>query len=221
MILMKQKNLLEQFQEIRRLSEIICEPLEIEDYVVQPILEVSPPKWHLGHTTWFFEQFILTKFMKGYQEFHPDFAVLFNSYYNNIGAKIERQERGFMTRPTVKEVLSYRKHVTKNIVLLLSSEASETVLSLVTIGINHEQQHQELLAYDIKYILGTQSIFPAIGNYFEPKEIVNQQEWINVKGGLYKIGHQESSFCFDNELPAHQQYIGDFAISNRLVSNEE
>ena len=218
---MTHKNLLTQFQKTRQLSETICAPLETEDHVVQPITDVSPPKWYLAHTTWFFEQFILTKYLHSYKEFHPAFAFLFNSYYNNMGKKSLRNHRGFMTRPAVQEILQYRAYVTNAIVRLLSAEVEDTVLSLVEIGINHEQQHQELLVYDIKFILGTQPTFPALGKQFEPKDVTRDQEWITMTGGLHEIGHQESTFCFDNEQPVHKRYMDDFSISNRLVTNAE
>ena len=218
---MSYENLLKQFRKTRKLTESICEPLAIEDYVVQPMPNVSPPKWHLAHTTWFFEQFILTDYQQGYQVFDADFAFLFNSYYNNKGAKSLRHHRGFMTRPTVTKIMQYRAYVTDAIVLMLTKEVNDTVLALIEIGIHHEQQHQELLVYDIKYILGTQPTFPALGPQYEPEAIATDMEWINVPGGLYDIGHRESTFSFDNEQPVHQRYLDDFSIHNRLVTNGE
>lgn len=214
-------SLKEQFLTTRQTTEKICSPLETEDYVVQPIINVSPPKWHLAHTTWFFEQFILVKFATNYKIFHHDFSFLFNSYYNNMGERSLRENRGFMTRPTVAKIYEYRKYVTQELAQLLDNNPSNELLNLVEIGINHEQQHQELLAYDIKYILGTQPTFPSIGELFKLKEETQKQQWFLFKEGVYEIGHQGNDFCFDNELPVHKVYIQDFEISNRLITNAE
>ncbi|MEA1787114.1 ergothioneine biosynthesis protein EgtB [Arenibacter sp. GZD96] len=214
-------SLKDQFSNTRKSTEQLCNPLETEDYVVQPMNNVSPPKWHLAHTTWFFEQFILVNFAKDYAVFHPDFAYLFNSYYNNMGERSLRQNRGFMTRPSVAKIYEYRKYVTEIIVNLLENNPSDEVLTLVEIGINHEQQHQELLAYDIKYILGTQPTFPSIGSYFRAKKETQTQQWHPIEAGVYEIGHQTNDFCFDNELPVHKVYIQSCEISNKLVTNGE
>lgn len=209
------------FIETRQQTEKLCKPLQIEDYVVQPITCVSPPKWHLAHTTWFFEQFILVKFAKNYVEFHPDFAFLFNSYYNNLGNRTQRQNRGFMTRPTVAEVFNYRKHVNKAIVELFNKPLNDEILMLIETGIQHEQQHHELLAYDIKYILGTQPTFPALGDFFQLEEEIQNQQYIDISEGIYEIGYDGNSFCFDNELGVHKQFVANFEISNKLVTNAE
>jgi ergothioneine biosynthesis protein EgtB len=209
------------FINARKETEARCSLLETEDYVVQPITDVSPPKWHLAHTTWFFEQFVLVKYAKNYNEFHPDFAFLFNSYYNNLGERTLRQNRGFMTRPTVSEVYEYRNYVTDALVNLLDTNPIDEVLSLVEMGINHEQQHQELLAYDIKYILGTQPIFPRLGELFKLQAETQNQEWTRVTEGIYEIGYQGNGFCFDNELPVHKVYLEEFEISNKLTTNGE
>ncbi|MFN3136226.1 MAG: ergothioneine biosynthesis protein EgtB [Allomuricauda sp.] len=211
----------DQFLKTRKETETICSPLQTEDYVVQPMENVSPPKWHLAHTTWFFEQFVLVKYDNNYKVFHPDFAYLFNSYYNNMGKRTQRQDRGFMTRPSVSKVYEYREYVTNAIEITLKDQPSNEVLDLVEIGIHHEQQHQELLAYDIKYILGTQPTFPSIGNVFGWEAERQKQEWISFQEGLYEIGHTGGGFCFDNELPSHKVYLQDFQISNRLVTNGE
>ena len=210
--------LLKQFLKTRLETETICSPLQTEDYVVQPITDVSPPKWHLAHTTWFFEQFILVKYDENYEVFHPDFAYLFNSYYNNMGERTIRQDRGLMTRPGVSEIYEYRKYVTAAIKKVLENKPGDEMLHLVEIGINHEQQHQELLAYDIKYILGTQPTFPDIGKYFTLEEESQSHQWLSFSEGIYEIGHQGNDFCFDNELPVHKVYVQDFDISNKLVT---
>jgi len=213
--------LLEKYSKTRMLSAYICKPLAIEDYVVQPIAEVSPPKWHLAHTTWFFEQFILVHHLADYKVFHSDFTFLFNSYYNNIGALAERFHRGFITRPTVEEVYAYRKYVDVAMQKLLTQSLSQEVLDLVEIGINHEQQHQELLAYDIKYILGNQPTFPALGKMFSLNEVSQTQQWVEIAAGVYEIGADEQGFSYDNERPKHSHYLHPFSISNRLVTNGE
>lgn len=218
---MTQDQLFRKFQLTRKHTETICQHLETEDYVVQPITDVSPPKWHLAHTTWFFEQFVLTEHLPGYKEFHPDYAFLFNSYYNHMGKRILRQDRGFMTRPGVQKVLEFRQHVTRAVLRLLSAPVAPEVLSLIEIGIQHEQQHQELLAYDIKYILGAQPTFPALGELFQTDAVEPEQQWIAIDEGLYNIGATGEGFCFDNELPRHPYYLQPFSISNRLVSNGE
>ena len=211
----------QRFLKTREQTESICTSLETEDYVVQPITDVSPPKWHLAHTTWFFEQFVLVKYDQDYKVFHPDFAFLFNSYYNHMGERTLRQNRGFMTRPTVAQVYEYRTYVTEAIVNLLEKGYTDELMGLVEIGINHEQQHQELLAYDIKYILGTQPTFPRLGEQFKLKEETHQQQWHHFSEGIYEVGYQGDGFCFDNELPVHKVYLEEFEISNKLVTNAE
>ncbi|MDT8348006.1 MAG: DinB family protein, partial [Flavobacteriaceae bacterium] len=141
------------FQAVRNHSVHLCKPLAVEDYIPQPMEDVSPPKWHLGHTTWFFETFILSKFYPNYQVFNADFGFLFNSYYNHAGERVLRKNRGFLTRPLVEEVYAYRTYVDEKMLQLLQNKPASAVLELLEIGLNHEQQHQELLVYDIKYIL--------------------------------------------------------------------
>ena len=163
----------------------------------------------------------MVNYKKGYQVFNKDYAYLFNSYYNNAGVRILRNDRGLMTRPTVKKVYEYRAYVTKNIENLLNENTAEEVLELIEIGINHEQQHQELLVYDIKYILGHQPLFPEYKSNFEPLEEEGENEFLSFKEGVYEIGHKENSFCFDNELGVHKVYINPFEIANKLVTNKE
>ncbi|WP_067150156.1 ergothioneine biosynthesis protein EgtB [Pseudotamlana agarivorans] len=213
---MKQK-----FLETRRQSEKLIQNLEIEDFSVQPADFVSPPKWHLAHSTWFFEQFVLKDFDIHYKLFNADYAYLFNSYYNNVGERVLRPNRGLMTRPTVNDVLQYRKYVTTNVEKLLDETNKKELLDVVEIGINHEQQHQELLAYDIKYILGNQATQPTIQLDLLLEEETQKQEFIAIEEGVYTIGHQKDSFCFDNELGVHKTYIQPFEISNKLITNGE
>lgn len=209
------------FIKTRQVTESICEPLEIEDYVVQPMSNVSPPKWHLAHTTWFWEQFVLVKYAKDYKVFDPIFSFLFNSYYNNMGERTLRQNRGYMTRPVVSEVYRYRQYVTDAVLRLLDNNPSDELLNLIEVGANHEQQHQELLAYDIKYILGIQPTYPSIGSRFVLEEEKVEHTWLSFSEGVYEVGYKGDGFCFDNELPVHKVYIPDFKISNKLVTNAE
>ena len=216
-----EKAILNKFKEVRLKTESICKPLQTEDYSIQPVIDVSPPKWHLAHSTWYFEQFVLKEFLKDYKVFNEDFAYLFNSYYNNSGERVLRPNRGLMTRPTVKEVYAYRDYVTQNIIDLLNKNQAEELLELVEIGINHEQQHQELLAYDIKYILGHQPTFPQYKGDFFLSEEKQLQEFIPFEEGIHEIGYKGNDFCFDNELGVHKVYIHPFEISNKLITNKE
>ncbi|MEH6407127.1 MAG: ergothioneine biosynthesis protein EgtB [Leeuwenhoekiella sp.] len=222
MITTATRQLLEFFTETRAQSEIICNPLQIEDYVVQPIVDVSPPKWHLGHTTWFFEEFILKPHKTGYRLFDDHFAFVFNSYYESVGARVVRTDRGNLSRPTVEQVYAYRKYVTENIADMMQDDISEEIESLVEIGIHHEKQHQELLLTDIKYILGNNPLLPVYNSKFiESKKESQPQEWINIESGIYEIGHTGEGFSYDNEFGRHKVYLNDFSISNKLVTNGE
>lgn len=217
-------NLLEKYQSIRQLTESICEPLQIEDYVVQPIEDVSPPKWHLGHTTWFFETFILQANFPLYKVFDTNYNYVFNSYYETVGARVIRTDRGNLSRPTVQDVYKYRAYVDEAMVNFLASEPNNEVKNLLLLGLNHEQQHQELLWYDIKYILGHNPIFPLysaenIENDLEPVE--TDVDFETIKEGLYEIGYAKNGFCFDNELGKHKVYINDFEIAKSLVTNRD
>lgn len=214
--------LLHFFLETRAHTETICKPLAIEDYVVQPIVDVSPPKWHLGHTTWFFEEFILKKHKPGYVLFNKDFAFVFNSYYESVGKRVVRTDRGNLSRPTVDQVYAYRKYVTNQIEELLEEQTSGETNKLITIGIHHEKQHQELLLTDIKYILGNNPLMPIYDERFrESVPNSNPMQWIKIPEGVYKIGHQGNEFCYDNELGRHKVYLQDYSISNTLVSNQD
>jgi ergothioneine biosynthesis protein EgtB len=209
------------FRAVRDRTTALCAPLRTEDHVVQPVVDVSPPKWHLGHTTWFFEQFIL-KDLPGYALFSPDMAYLFNSYYETVGTRVLRADRGNMTRPTLEEVHAYRKHVDEAMELFLNGgQATEEALRILELGLNHEQQHQELLVTDLKYILGNNPLFPAYGNFNEGGREEGGRSLIAIPGGLYDIGFQGDGFSFDNEHGRHTTYVDDFAISDRLVTNGE
>ncbi|WP_439559620.1 ergothioneine biosynthesis protein EgtB [Dyadobacter sp.] len=210
------------YNTVRKYSEQICAPLANEDYVPQPVPFVSPPKWHLAHSTWFFETFILKQFQPGYKEYDPDFNFLFNSYYNNIGERTMRTDRGNMTRPTTEAVYAYRRHVDACMHELLERDLDQDTLSLVRLGLHHEQQHQELLVTDIKYILGHNPIFPV---YKAGHNLVSSPNpetgFLTVAEGVYDIGFSGDGFCFDNELGKHKVYLHEFEISKGLVTNAE
>jgi len=215
-------NLLTLFLYTRSHSEEICAPLQVEDYVVQPIVDVSPPKWHLGHTTWFFEEFILVKYVPGYKRFHKDFSYVFNSYYESMGERIVRTNRGNLSRPTVSEVYEYRDYVTSHVQSLIEEVEGNEIQKLVEIGIHHEKQHQELLLTDIKYILGTNPLFPKYNDTFTENPIVDpSSRYITIGEGVYDIGYKGDGFCYDNELGVHKVFLQEYAIANRLVTNGE
>ena len=218
-----QSELLDFFNETRAQSELICSFLETEDYVVQPIVDVSPPKWHLGHTTWFFEEFVLKPYKIGYQLFDDHSAYVFNSYYESVGEKVIRTNRGNLSRPTVAWIYKYRNYVSKALKDFIESEdLSSEILEVIEIGCHHEKQHQELLYTDIKYILGNNPLFPKYNDQFEENPIQDfPQEWISVEKGNYEIGHNSTDFCYDNELGRHTVYLADYQISNKLVTNKE
>jgi len=208
--------------ECRNKTETICRPLKTEDYVVQPIEYVSPPKWHLGHTTWFFEHFILKEHLPDYRDFHDQYAYIFNSYYEAAGDRIIRTQRGNLSRPTVQEIYDYRAYVDKYLRKLMHSSAvSERVAYLIEIGINHEQQHQELLYYDIKYILGHNPLMPAYSASVDFPGSPPGSGWIEIPAGVNWIGYNGSDFCYDNELAYHQTYTQSFSIRDSMITNGE
>ena len=206
---------------VRTRSEALCEPLAVEDYGVQPIVDASPPRWHLAHTTWFFETFLLKPFGAGYRPFHPAFEYLFNSYYNGIGKQFPRPRRGTLSRPTVADVLAYRRHVDEAMAPLLNSEEAE-VRTRIELGLQHEQQHQELMVTDIKTNLGLNPLKPA----YRTAPAVEAQPvpltFETFAGGVAEVGAgADVSFCFDNERPRHKAWLEDFALANRLATNAE
>ncbi len=215
--------ILEHYKETRKRTENICKPLTKEDYVVQVIYFTSPPKWHLGHTTWFFETFILRSALPDYQEFHKDFSFLFNSYYNNIGERVIRANRGNMTRPSVEEIYEYRAHVDAAMIQLLNEGVDPVLAKTINLGINHEEQHQELLLTDIKYTLGHNPLFPVYDAEFnQQNKTTNSEEgFLKIPEGIYEIGYEGDGFCYDHELGRHKVYLDDFEISKALVTNGE
>lgn len=215
----------EQLLSVRRYTAQLCEPLEIEDYVPQPESFVSPPKWHLAHTTWFFEEMILKKHLPNYVEFDHQFNFLFNSYYQSVGERADRALRGVMTRPTVAQVRLYREHVDKALGNLCKSDLGREVLELLILGINHEQQHQELLLTDLKYTFSLNPTYPVYKEGWRDNHSVGnpskKSSQIRVSKGNYEIGVNGEAFCFDNETPQHTVHLEEFSISSDLINNNE
>lgn len=215
-------DLLNQFLATRNHSTKLCAPLKLEDYIPQAVEFTSPPKWHLAHTSWFFEEIILSKYMQDYDVFADHYNFLFNSYYNHIGEIFPRNKRGMITRPDVEEVYQYRKHVDKSITWLLSAPYPDELKKLLILGINHEQQHQELLLTDLKFTLALNPAFPV---YEANCNLVNNENetsgWLDISEGLYDIGFHSDGFSFDNESGRHKVFLHDFAISKPLVTNGE
>ena len=216
------------YGQVRRRSLALAEPLSDEDCGAQSMPDASPVKWHLAHTTWFFETFILERFEAGFAPFHPAFRVLFNSYYNGVGQRHPRAARGLLTRPSMAEVRAYRDNVDarmERLLAVLPEHADHAALaSLVTLGLQHEQQHQELILTDVLHLLAQHPLLPAYvpDAPAEPTQAPAQPlAWIALDGGLREIGHEGEGFCFDNELPRHRTYVAPFALSQRLVTNGE
>jgi ergothioneine biosynthesis protein EgtB len=218
------ENILKRYNEIRAYTENIFRPIKIEDYVAQPITEISPPKWNLGHTTWFFETFILKKHKDNYQLFNENYPLLFNSYYNFEGDRISRHKRGDLTRPTVEEVYTYRSFVDQEMKTFIQSGISAEVESLIELGLQHEQQHQELFWTDLKYTFGLNPLFPKYEGRFPFNDhtyFKDQIDFISMKEGIYEIGHKDNTFCYDNELGVHKVYLHEYQIADRPVTNAE
>jgi ergothioneine biosynthesis protein EgtB len=225
-----QDDIVSYFRRVRYDSELICEPLEIEDYGIQTMPEVSPPKWHLAHTSWFFETLLLKPYYKDYKEYNSNYTVLFNSYYDTIGTYHPRHLRGILSRPTVKEIYLYRHYIDNKMLELLSQESStqyHEVISRTILGLNHEQQHQELLLTDIKHIFFSNPLLPTYKKVNLPSNVTlvdeNQHEfkWVNFDGGVKIIGFNGDAFSYDNETPQHKTFINNFQLASRPVSNGE
>ena len=215
--------LLDYYQQIRQQTEALAAPLKPEDTVPQSMPDASPVKWHLAHTTWFFETFIL-KQETTYHVFHEDFQYLFNSYYNGIGAQYTRAHRGLVTRPDLDEVIQYRQHVDESIQRLLETKNNESIRDLLILGLNHEQQHQELMLTDLKHLLSHNPLHPVYtqAKPYPINKMLIQKSDLSIKGGLYEVGcHDDGQFCFDNEGPRHQFYLNDFKIASHCVSNAD
>jgi ergothioneine biosynthesis protein EgtB len=218
------ESLLDRYLRVRATSLQICEPLEIEDYVVQSMPDCSPAKWHLAHTSWFFEHFLLKPYSPQYRAFSESFSYLFNSYYQTVGPMHQRPRRGLLTRPTVAEVVQYRKHVDEHMQRLLDREEfADRLGDLVTLGMNHEQQHQELMLTDLKHLFFNNPLLPAYrdtSTQVMPCES-EASRFVSFEGGIHEIGATGKHFCFDNETPRHRVLIEPYALADRLVTNGE
>jgi ergothioneine biosynthesis protein EgtB len=213
------------YNSVRERSLALAEPLSDEDCCAQSMPDASPIKWHLAHTTWFFETFILERMEADFEPFHPAFRVLFNSYYNGIGEKHPRPQRGLLTRPSLAEVKAFRANVDARMArlfgLALDGAQRAQLEMLATLGLEHEQQHQELMLTDVKHLLAQNPLQPAYAQQAGARSDAGALEWVAFDGGLADIGYGGDGFCFDNELPRHRQYVAPFALASRLVSNRE
>jgi len=220
-----QETQLARYREVRRTTERLCRPLAIEDQVLQAMPDVSPTKWHLAHVSWFFETFLLAPHLAGYEPIDPTYAFLFNSYYNGVGPQFSRPARGHLSRPTVAEVLAYRAWVDRGMERLLArmdTEPAGALASLVELGLNHEQQHQELILTDIKYNLAVNPLHPVYHAVDLPRGAATAPiEWRELRGGLVPIGYDGAGFAFDNEGPRHTVYLRPFRLAGRPTTNGE
>lgn len=205
------------YVEVRAQTEALAKPLSAEDCLLQSMPDASPVKWHLAHTTWFFEAIILAK-RPGYQPFDPRFAYLFNSYYEALGPRHPRPRRGLLSRPDLDQVYAYRAHVDQ---AMLDAAADETLQDLIVLGLNHEQQHQELILTDIKHAFFSNPLLPAYLSFAVEPHAASPQDGILIPGGISLIGHDGSGFGFDNESPRHQVLLRPFRIASRPVNNAE
>jgi ergothioneine biosynthesis protein EgtB len=209
----------ERYREVRARTELLAAPLSPEDQMVQSMADASPTKWHRGHTTWFFEAFVLPKERPGSAVFDPDFGYLFNSYYEAVGPRQPRDRRGVISRPSCAEIADYRAHLDKVMEDLLDSALPEETTALVELGINHEQQHQELLLMDIKHALFSNPLCPEyLPAEDPPLAVSNRLGWSVHDGGRVAIGHRGDGFAFDNETPPHSAILDPFALADRLVT---
>jgi len=214
------------YRRVRIATEQLAAPLSAEDCAIQSMPDASPVKWHLAHTSWFFETFVLKPHLPGYRLFHPSFRVLFNSYYNGIGDKHPRRRRGLLSRPSLEEVHAYRLHIDAAMAELMDRRTlPSTISALIELGLNHEQQHQELIFTDVLHLLSCNPLKPAyepsIGAADAPIADASPQTWIEFGEGIVDIGHEGSQFAFDNESPRHRQYLNGFSLASREVTNGE
>lgn len=214
--------LLDRYDAVRRFSVDLCAPLEVEDHVVQSMPDVSPTRWHLAHTTWFFETFVLRAALRDYAPFDPSFEYLFNSYYNAVGDQFPRSQRGLLSRPTVATIRDYRATIDEHMHALLNRADAEMVrrfAPIIEIGLNHEQQHQELMLTDIKHVLSCNPLHPA---YTQPVQCTTTStrplDWVSCDAGLREIGHAGDGFAYDNETPRHRVFVESYSLANRLVT---
>jgi len=211
------------FHDVRAFTERLAQPLSAEDQTVQTMPDVSPTKWHQAHTTWFFETFLLGRHASGYEEVDPAYGFLFNSYYEGVGPRHPRPQRGLLTRPGIAEIAAYRRAVDDAMDALLDGDVAPDVAALVELGVNHEQQHQELLLMDIKHVLAVNPLRPAYApdDQATPRPAAPADEWIGHPGGVVRTGHGGEGFCFDNEGPRHDELLAPFALRGALVTAGE
>lgn len=219
-------NLAERYSDARNTTESLCKPLEVEDFVVQSMPDASPTRWHLAHTTWFFETFVLSRWETGYRPINANYQFLFNSYYNGVGEQFPRSRRGLVTRPTVAEVFQYRHAVDERVLRRLNTLEDHNDMQLaqvVELGIQHEQQHQELLLTDLKHMFSCNPLWPAYRapQSDSPTTILKPSGWSGHRGGVVQIGHEGPTFAFDNERPRHSVFLQPFEIQKRLVTAGE
>ncbi len=226
----------ESYRSVRAWTHALCEPLTTEDYVVSSMPDVSPTKWHLAHTSWFFETFVLGPHLVGYEPLDPRYAFLFNSYYVQAGERHCRAQRGLVTRPGVEQIYDYRAWVDEHVLRLIDALDSgapgmvhgasyDEIRALITLGLNHEQQHQELMLTDIKHVLWTNPLRPTYAerppSHREPEARRAGSRWKEVPEGVYRIGFEGTGFSYDNESPAHRVFLEPFALATELVTNAE
>jgi len=210
------------YAEVRARSRALAAPLSAEDCQAQSMPDASPVKWHLAHVTWFFETFVLEVFEPRFKPFNPAFRVLFNSYYQGVGEQFSRPQRGLITRPDLAEVWRWREDVDERITRLIADGAPEQALRLIALGLQHEQQHQELLLTDVKHLLSINPLRPAYHRPWPLTPVSNiAPAWVEFEGGLVEVGHDGSGFCFDNETPRHRQWLEPHALMNRPVTHGE
>jgi ergothioneine biosynthesis protein EgtB len=219
--------LADSYQQVRQATETLCAPLAVEDYVIQSMPDCSPTKWHLAHVSWFFETFLLKPSSDGYQALDPRYAYLFNSYYNAAGDKYPRPQRGLVSRPTVSEVYAFRRHVDEHVLDLLecaSDSALGEIAPIVVLGLNHEQQHQELIVTDLKHMFSHNPLHPEYSGRVaggDASAALAKMEWVDFAEGIYWIGHEGDGFAFDNESMRHRVFLNAFRLASRLVTNAE
>jgi ergothioneine biosynthesis protein EgtB len=223
LVSLKAANAAAHYRQMRATTVRLAAPLSVEDQQCQSMLLTSPTKWHLAHTTWFFETFVLIPHAEGYQPFDPHYDYLFNSYYESLGERYPRPARGLMTRPSLDAVHNYRQHVDDAVDALLARAESETVLKLVELGCHHEQQHQELILTDIKHLLSLNPLAPAYTRGTAPaaNEAPIERQWVDFTAGVREIGYDGTGFCFDNEQPRHKVWADGFRLATRPVTNRE
>jgi ergothioneine biosynthesis protein EgtB len=226
---LKTLDLAQEYRAIRAMTRRLAAPLTPEDCQIQSMPDVSPTKWHLAHSTWFFETFVLSSAVKGFQSSRPEYRVLYNSYYNGVGEQHPRAQRGLLSRPSLDEVWEYRDEIDARMDELLTAGVDAELAAVIEVGLHHEQQHQELLLMDIKHVLGTNPLHPAYrknlaAGVAAAQASVSEQaplRWYDFGERIHWLGHEGEGFAYDNELPRHQRLTQPFSLASRLVTNGE